>query len=1167
MQTHTFSRPCSSCIAIFASALLAAQALAAREGASKSVDPPNVTPAPVYDPNAPIAWDEATRAEAHFKKPSYLKVSVWAAEPQLVNPVAMTVDDHNRIWIAESNRFRGGGVLDIRNFYGWVVEDLACRTVEDRAALVKRIWPDHWKELAVNPERVRMLQDSSGGGRCDRVSIFADGYHQLVDGIASGVLVRKGDVYFANIPSLYLLRDTKGTGAADKQEILSTGYGVHNSLEGHDLHGLRFGPDGKLYFSMGDRGFNVKTREDKHLYYPDEGAVLRCDPDGANLEVFARGLRNPQKLCFDDHGNLFTGDNNSDHGDPAKWFYVVEGADCGWRIGYQHILRPKATGALLLEDIMAVEKNSSVYYNTPPIAHIANGPSGCTYYPGTGMPESFNEHFLLCDFKGGTLNSGILSFTMKPRGASFEMEERQRYLWQILPTDCEFATDGGFFVADWINGWERPNRGRIYRFYNETAAKKPVVGEVKRLLDEGFEKIDARTLGWLLGHADQRVRLEAQYELAERGEELILTLEARGGQAWKDIPGFNHARQELARLHAVWGLGQIARKKPEVMKEVVPLLEDNDEEVRAQAAKVLGDAHEMLAYVGLIKLLNDQKPRVQFFAAQALGKLGEKSAAPALIDLLARNADKDAYIRHTAVFALANLGDREALTTRAHDESASVRLGIVEVMRRLAMPEVTQFLADSDPRIVAEAARAINDVPIEGARAVLAKVIDDPKLIAEAAREGKAVPLPKGDPKPEDQDWPDEARPPKLAEPVLRRAINANFRLGAAENAAAVAKLAANSQASELLRIEAIEALEEWDEPSIRDHVTGLVWPLPQKTRDATLAADAARPVLAGIVKAGPEPVRIAGLELAEKVGLEPLDTAYDIVADVQSPADVRAAALKVLAAHHSPKLSEALRIGLLDAKAPALRREAIRLQTTQPDAVARLGEILGQASPSDQQAVFGALAKISGNATDAILSAWMDKLLAGSVPAASRLDLLEAARHGKSPALAQKIKQFDAARKPDDTIGQYRECLEGGDAKSGRTIFFEKAEVGCVRCHSVGKEGSSSVGPNLGDVGKRQPREYILESIVAPNAKIAPGFESAGVKLKDGRFLVGVVKDETESSFKLDTGSDQGVVAINKADVVNRKPAPSPMPEDVSKALSKRELRDLVEFLSNQRG
>ena len=137
----------------------------------------------------------------------------------------------------------------------------------------------------------------------------------------------------------------------------------------------------------------------------------------------------------------------------------------------------------------------------------------------------------------------------------------------------------------------------------------------------------------------------------------------------------------------------------------------------------------------------------------------------------------------------------------------------------------------------------------------------------------------------------------------------------------------------------------------------------------------------------------------------------------------------------------------------------------------------------------------------------------------------------------------------------------------AGRKIFFEKQEVSCVRCHMVGKEGGGNVGPNLIDIGKRQPRDYILESIVAPNAKIAPGFESAGVKLKNGKFLVGVVKEENEGGFKLDTGSDEGIVPIKKEDIVNRKPAPSPMPEDIGKPLTKREIRDLVEFLSSQKG
>ena len=1094
---------------------------------------PAATPVPAYDPKVAPAFDEAEQAIAHFKKPANLKVTAWAAEPQMMNPVAMSIDTRGRIWVVETNRFGGGGTLDIRNIYGWVEEDLACRVVADRSAMVKRHWPDSWQEMTKNSDRIRLLEDSSGGGRCDRAAIWADGFNALEDGIAAGVLERKGNVYFADMPNLWMLRDNRKTGVSDERKVMSTGYGVRFGFEGHDLHGLRFGPDGKLYFSCGDRGFNVTTREGRQLAYPDTGGVLRCDPDGANLEVFAYGLRNPQKLCFDDHGNLFTGDNNSDHGDPAKWYYLVEGADCGWRVGYQHINKPRPTGALLMENVMAVEKDTDQMYMTPPITHIGNGPSGCTFYPGTGMPESFNGHFLLCDFRGGVTNSGLWSFTMKPHGASFTMEDRQQYVWQMLPTDVEFGADGGFYAADWTNGWARPNKGRIYRFFNEEAVKQPIVVETKRLLAEGMEKKDGRELGMLLGHADQRVRQEAQFELADRGEASIAvfaTIAANGGMIES---GSAMMRPALARLHAIWGLGQLARKNAEAAKPLVNLLADADEEVRAQAAKVLGEARYAGGYEGLVGLLKDTQPRVQFFAAQGLGKIGNKGAVPAILDLLGRNADADAFIRHACFTALAAIDDKPTVLAAATSENASVRLGVLETLRRWESPEAARFLNDIEPRIVLEAARAINDVPINAARPALAALIAKPAL----------------------------------AEPVLRRAINANFREGKLENVQAIAQFAANPKVAGALRVEAIDALAEWEKPSLRDHVMGLIWPLPEKTRDAKMAVEAIRPLLAGIVAGSPDSVRIAALGLAEKIGLEPLDAAYDLVTDAKLSAAVRAAALKVLAARNSPRLAAALKVGLLDGKAAALRKEAIRLQTTQPDAVAKLDAILTGASPADQQAVFSALPLVGGEAADAILGEWMDKLLAGKAPVASTLDLLEAAVRSKSNAVVAKVKQYDSLRKPEDNLSQWRECLEGGDAVAGRRIFFEKQEVSCVRCHMIGKEGGGNVGPNLVDIGKRQLRDYILESIVQPNAKIAAGFESAGVKLNDGRFLVGVVKNETETGFQLDTGADAGIVHISKADIKFRKPAPSPMPDDIAKPLTKQELRNLVEYLATQKG
>src|SRR5258708_4137499 len=80
-------------------------------------------------------------------------------------------------------------------------------------------------------------------------TVFAEGFNSHVSGIGAGVLARQGRVWYTCIPDLWMLQDTKGSGTADVRTSLSTGYGVHTGFIGHDLHGLRMGPDGKLYFS------------------------------------------------------------------------------------------------------------------------------------------------------------------------------------------------------------------------------------------------------------------------------------------------------------------------------------------------------------------------------------------------------------------------------------------------------------------------------------------------------------------------------------------------------------------------------------------------------------------------------------------------------------------------------------------------------------------------------------------------------------------------------------------------------------------------------------------------------------------------------------------------------------------------------------------------------
>src|SRR5688572_13775231 len=237
-------------------------------------------------PEIAPASDEGAQAIKRMKVPEGLEIKLWAAEPMLANPVAFNFDEKGRIFVAETYRYRSS-VLDIRD-YMWMLEDeLACRTVEDRAKLIKKAFGAAGeKELSIEGEIVRLLEDTNGDGVADKSYPYATGFNSALDGIASGVLARRGKVYFTNIPSVWQFTGDK---KAETRTEISRGYGVRFNFTGHDLHGLIFGPDGKLYFSNGDRGATVKTKEGGIISTPDEGAVYRCNPDGTQMELVATG--------------------------------------------------------------------------------------------------------------------------------------------------------------------------------------------------------------------------------------------------------------------------------------------------------------------------------------------------------------------------------------------------------------------------------------------------------------------------------------------------------------------------------------------------------------------------------------------------------------------------------------------------------------------------------------------------------------------------------------------------------------------------------------------------------------------------------------------------------------------------------------------------------------
>ena len=261
-------------------------------------------------------------------------------------------------------------------------------------------------------------------------------------------------MWFTNIPSLWLLEGDAGN--VKKTELLR-GL-VRYNFTGHDFHGLALGNDGKIYFSIGDRGMSVRSKEGKLIAYPDEGAVFRSNLDGTELELVHRGLRNPQELVFDEHGNLFTGDNDSDQADQERLVYLVEGGDSGWRTGYQHA--PMGRGGPWLREGLwkpnfagrpAYLPRRCATSRTARRDHLLPGD-----WPHARVPRSFLHHA----FPGSTAQRHP-DLHGQAEGRELRVTSQQ-FIGGVLPTDVTFGPDGVLYLSDWVDGWPKSNKGRIY---------------------------------------------------------------------------------------------------------------------------------------------------------------------------------------------------------------------------------------------------------------------------------------------------------------------------------------------------------------------------------------------------------------------------------------------------------------------------------------------------------------------------------------------------------------------------------------------------------------------------------------------------------------------------------------------------------------------------------
>lgn len=382
-------------------------------------------------PSAALAQLPPEKAASTFTVADGLEMKLWASEPLFVNPTCMDIDHKGRVWVCESVNYRN---------------------------------KLHGKKKLNRPEgdRIVILEDSKDSGKADKATTFYQSPELLAP---LGIAVAKDPVgpgykvYVCQSPDILLFEDKDGDGKADgPPKKLLTGFGGID--HDHGVHGILIGPDGKLYFSVGDQGVHgLQSSDGKGRKWESNGTdcragtVWRCDLDGKNLELIAHNFRNPYEPCVDSFGTVFMSDNDDDGNQQTRICYVMPGGNYGYH--------PRGPGQSHWHE----EQPGIV----PKILRTGFGsPTGMCVYEGTLLPKKYQGQLLHVD--AGPRH--IRCYHLKPQGAGYDVEREDMVTstdnW-FRPSDICVAPDGSVFVSDWYDpgvgghGMGDTTRGRIYR--------------------------------------------------------------------------------------------------------------------------------------------------------------------------------------------------------------------------------------------------------------------------------------------------------------------------------------------------------------------------------------------------------------------------------------------------------------------------------------------------------------------------------------------------------------------------------------------------------------------------------------------------------------------------------------------------------------------------------
>jgi quinoprotein glucose dehydrogenase len=228
---------------------------------------------------------------------------------------------------------------------------------------------------------------------------------------------------------------------------------------------------------------------------------------------------------------------------------------------------------------------------------------------------------------------------------------------------------------------------------------------------------------------------------------------------------------------------------------------------------------------------------------------------------------------------------------------------------------------------------------------------------------------------------------------------------------------------------------------------------------------------------------------------------------------------------------------------------------------VALLQDVIQTRTIEEKQAALLTLGNLSVENTKPVFDKLLGQLETRKLPAEIQLELSEALDSTKSSELKTRFKNFVAQNK-DTLTAAYAGALQGGNSNRGARIFYGHQTAQCIRCHSYGDYGGNA-GPRLNGVAERLSREQLLEALINPSARLAPGYGTVALAVGDKK-INGILQEETKTSLTLKIGDKPDTVILKSA-ISKRTDAQSSMPP-MRLLLTKKEIRDVVSFLATMK-